>query len=158
MREVWSDPAAAAARGARAQARRRGRPSARRRLARSLARGSSRIAHRSPLIGGTAGVLPGCDLEQRLAFDLSGLDGRGGPRGAARRALFRALSPYTASERKLDEALAAAIRRLQLELASDRSARSRDVARAARTDARIAALEEAVAELLRRGEEADGGA
>ncbi len=156
MREVYEHRDAAAARGARARADIAAKlnPQAVGAIARSRL---LRIAQRRPA-GAPDGALPGLELEQRLAFDLSGGRDRGGPKGAARRTLFRVLSPYTASERKLDEALAGSIRRLQLELASDRAAHARDVARAARTDARIAALEEAVAELARLREERGGGA
>ena len=158
MREVWSDPEAARARGARARAEVAVALSheavgsiARTRLARIAQRRAVVVAHE-------AGLLPEVELEHRLAFDLRGGDARPGPRTAARRALFRLLSPYTSSERKLDEALATAIRRLHLEVAGDRSAHARDVARAARTDARIAALEETVAELARRNEQGGGSA
>jgi glycosyltransferase involved in cell wall biosynthesis len=157
MREVWSDPAAAAARGARARADVEAALSPQAVGAIARARLMRIGQRRSLMVPPATGPAPGADLEQRLAFDLSG-SGRGGPRGAMRRALFRALSPYTASERKLDEALARSVRRLQLDVASDRSAHARDVARTARTDARIAALEDAVAELARRRGGRDGGA
>jgi glycosyltransferase involved in cell wall biosynthesis len=157
MREVYEHADAAAARGARARADIESKLSPR--AVGAIARSRLlRIAQRRRAADAPDGALPGLELEQRLGFDLSGGGDRRGPKGAARRALFRVLSPYTASERKLDEALASSIRRLQLELASDRSAHARDIARAARTDARIAALEDAVAELARLREERDGGA
>ena len=59
---------------------------------------------------------------------------------------------------RLDGAVGATADFEDLKLASDRSAHARDVARAARTAARIAALEEAVAELARLREEGRGGA
>jgi glycosyltransferase involved in cell wall biosynthesis len=158
MREVWSDPEAARGRGDRAKADIAAAlsPEAVGAIARARL---VRIGQRRPVVAAPApGPAPGGELAHRLAFDLSGVsDGSRGPRRMARRALFRALSPYTTSERKLDEALATTVRRLYLELSSDRAARGRDFARAARTEARITALEESLTELLRLQEERGAG-
>jgi len=86
-------------------------------------------------------VAPGLDdLQHRLAFDLTGATGRGGARGAARRALLRMLRPYTSAERALDTATADALRRLWVELEAERSARARDRARLERLERRLARL------------------
>jgi 2-polyprenyl-3-methyl-5-hydroxy-6-metoxy-1,4-benzoquinol methylase len=96
----------------------------------------------------TAAPLPGGDVDHRLEFDLGG-GNRGGPKGAARRALFRALRPYTASERELDRALATALRRLALELHGDRAANARE-------QARVTELGRMVEALARRSEDLGG--
>ena len=79
------------------------------------------------------------ELPERLQFDLGGRAG-GGPRGLARRAVFRALRPYTTSERRLDEAIVASLRRLQLELTAERAARERDRLRLVRLEQHLAEL------------------
>ena len=132
LREVYGDRAASAARGARAASDIAAwlSPEAVGAIARKrLVRIGRRRTGAPPAAAGAP--LPGGDFEHRLWFDLSG-GGRGGAKGAARRALFRALRPYTASERELDLALAAALRRLALELHSDRAAGSREQARVQR--------------------------
>ncbi len=126
MREVHGEPSAAAARGARAAADIAAwlSPEAVGAIARNrLVRIGRRRKGAPP--AATSTPAPGGELEHRLEFDLDGGD-RSGPKGAARRALFRALRPYTASERELDRALAAAIRRLALELHTDRTGRARE--------------------------------
>ena len=98
---------------------------ARRRSARSRASGSCGSAARrraAPPAPAAASRCPAASFEHRLEFDLGGGDAR--RRRAALRgaALFRALRPYTASERELDRALAERVRRLALELEAERAA------------------------------------
>jgi SAM-dependent methyltransferase len=129
LREVYGDQEAAAARGARAADDIAAwlSPEAVGAVARDrLVRIGRRRKVAPPAT--TAVAAPSGDFEHRLEFDLGGGD-RGGPKGMARRALFRALRPYTSSERALDVALAGAIRRLGLELQTDRAARARELAR-----------------------------
>ena len=90
MREVWSDPGAAAARGARAREDVAISLSAQAVGAIARARLARIDRRRTRIAPAAAGPVPGREVEQRLAFDLSG-SGRGGLRGTARRALFRAL-------------------------------------------------------------------
>ena len=90
MREVYGDREAAAARGARAAADIAAwlTPEAVGAIARKrLVRIGRRRRGAPP--AAAAAPLPGADFEHRLEFDLGGGD-RGGPKGAARRALFRA--------------------------------------------------------------------
>ena len=72
----------------------------------------------------------GGEFEHRLGFDLGGGD-RGGPKGVARRALFRALRPYTTSERALDARSPRRSGGSALELHAERAARAREQARLA---------------------------
>ena len=135
MREVYGDQAAAAERGARAAADVAVQLSPE--AVGEIARGRlARIARRRRAAPSAAGPAPSPagEFEHRLEFDLGGGQ-RSGPKGIARRAVFRALSPYTTSERALDRALAAAIRRLGLELQTERTARARDQARLSTTSA-----------------------
>jgi glycosyltransferase involved in cell wall biosynthesis len=139
LRSVWEDRDEAAGRGARAAADVAAALSpeavgaiARARLGRIVARRS-----REPASNGLPWPLE--EVEARVGFDLSGV--AGGHRGARRllrRAMFRLIHPYAASERKLDEALVTSLRRLSIELASERAARERDRHRLARLERRLA--------------------
>jgi glycosyltransferase involved in cell wall biosynthesis len=138
MREVFTDQAGARARGERARrdvlaalsteaigAR------ARDRLMRIAALRSKRPQQAAPW--------PHPDLPGRLGFDLSGGEGNGA-RGALRRGVFRALKPYTTSERALDETFAEGLRRLSLELDAERAAWQRERRRSALRDAQLEEL------------------
>ena len=139
LREVYGDREARRALAARAPPPTSPPGSRPRRSARSRATGSCGSAAAAP--GGAARAGRGCraragDFEHRLEFDLGGGD-RGGPKGAGPARAVPRHAPYTASERALDRALAAAIRRLALELHADRAPRSAR-AGAARASARSA--------------------
>jgi glycosyltransferase involved in cell wall biosynthesis/2-polyprenyl-3-methyl-5-hydroxy-6-metoxy-1,4-benzoquinol methylase len=93
------------------------------------------------------GVHP--DLVHRLGFDLSGGAGSGA-RGAARRAIFRAMRPYTSAERSLDQVLAESVQRLALEVQGGRAALEREHRAAALRERRLAELELRVEALSRQ--------
>jgi hypothetical protein len=143
MREVWTDREGAARRGARAAedvAAKLSLPAvgaiARARLERIAGR-------RHGTSSGGSAPYPLSEVPGRLAFDLDGA--AGGARGFARRAAMRLVRPYAVRERKLDEAVAASLYRLYLDLEAERAARRRD-------NRRIAQLEKRLAELMdRRG-------
>ena len=151
LREVHADREGAAARGARAASDIAALLSpdavghiARERLVRIASRRTG-----SPIDHG--GLLADPDLAARLHFDLDGRQGsRGGARGALRRGLFRAIKPYTASERALDLALAESVRRMAVQLDAERAAAARERRRSAQRDARVAELEARLDEVLRR--------
>jgi glycosyltransferase involved in cell wall biosynthesis len=82
------------------------------------------------------------DLSELVSFDLEHGVGRRGARGALRRALLRALRPYTKSERHLDEALVGSIDRLWYELLSERGIRDRELRHIRDLEMRLRALEE----------------
>ncbi|MDA0182392.1 methyltransferase domain-containing protein [Solirubrobacter phytolaccae] len=138
MREVFDDQDAARARGDRA----------RRDVLASLntkaigERARARLLRVSALRAGRAQPderWPHPDLPGRLGFDLSG-GAAGGARGLVRRGVFRALKPYTTSERALDETLVESIRRLSLELDAERAAWARERRMSAQRDARLEEL------------------
>jgi SAM-dependent methyltransferase len=152
MREVYDHQDAAAARAARAAADVAEwlSPEAVGAIARDRL---ARIGRRRRVVPSAAQPpAAGGEFEHRLEFDLEGGD-RSGPKGVARRTLFRALRPYTASERALDRAIAAAIRQLGLELHADRAARARELARLAH---QLAELGEHTARLTSNQEEIRG--
>jgi hypothetical protein len=137
LREVYDDRDGAAARGARAalDIEAQLNPAAvgaiaRRRLERITVSGR-----------GSSSTLPWPidELEQRVRFPLHG-NGGAGLRGKAQRAVMRAIRPYTARERELDEALAVSVRRIALDLEHAQSARERDRARIARLEQELRAL------------------
>ena len=132
LREVVGDHDGAAARGARAAADIAEwlNPEAVGEIARKRLVRIGRRRKGAPPAPAAAPV-PAGDFDHRLEFDLTGGE-RGGPKGVARRALFRTLRPYTASERELDLALAASVRRLALELHTERAARAREQAQVRR--------------------------
>jgi glycosyltransferase involved in cell wall biosynthesis len=140
MREVWAD---------REGARRRGAHAAHD-IAAVLspkavgAVASRRLERIARTLRGRTGTQPASSLdvlEGPLGFDLVGAGGAGGVRGAARRAVLRAIRPYTTAERRLDEAVAARLRGLQIELEAERAARTRDRHRIARLERRLAELD-----------------
>jgi len=141
MREVWEDREGARRRGARARADVEATLSARAVGAVARAR-LERIAARRGRATDGAAPWPLAQLEHRLRFDLSGRAGPAGLRGAARRAMMRALRPYATAERGVDEAMAASLRRLHVELEAERAARERERLRLARLERRLAALAE----------------
>jgi glycosyltransferase involved in cell wall biosynthesis len=139
MREVWEDPEGARARGARAAADVAANLSvqavgaiARARLERIAVRQSGRTA---------SGRLPYPldEVVRRLHFDV-GAGEADGARGKAKAAVMRALRPYALAQRHLDEAVAASLQRLHVELEAERAARTRDRDRIARLERRLAEL------------------
>jgi len=138
LREVWNDRDGAAQRGARARADIEAQLSAE--AVGSIARARlQRIARNAFGRHGAATSAPPWpigELDERVHFDLAG-GGTGGARGLARRAALRAIRPYTVQERKLDETMTVAMRRLAIELAEVRAARERDRDRIARLERRL---------------------
>jgi SAM-dependent methyltransferase/glycosyltransferase involved in cell wall biosynthesis len=137
MREVWTDREGAQRRGERAAADIAATlsPEAIGRVARErLVRIAARRAG-APSAGNDG--WPHLELPARLGFDLTGASNTGGARALARRGLFRALKPYTTSERALDEVLAEAVRRLSVGLESERAAGARERRRNALRDERV---------------------
>jgi glycosyltransferase involved in cell wall biosynthesis len=146
MRLVWTDPAEAAARGARARhdvAATLSPEAVGAIAAARLARITRRRA-RSPEAAPVA-PWPPDPLDRQLASGPEAQRNRAqGARGLARRGVLRAMRPYTAFQRQLDETLVATLHRLELGLAAERAARERD-------RLRIRSIEQRLAE-LRRGE------
>jgi glycosyltransferase involved in cell wall biosynthesis len=140
MRAVVDDPGEAARRGARARGDIEAAlsPAAVGSIARARLDRIVRAPDRFPDVGGADAL---DEVEHRLAFDLAGGAGAAGMRGTARRAVLRALKPYTSAERALDRATATAVRRLWVELEAERAGRARDRARVAQLERRLAALE-----------------
>lgn len=134
MREVFTDQAAARARGERARRDVLAALSTEAIGARARMRLERITALQAKQPQQSAGPLP--DLQGRLGFDLSGGAAKGA-RGALRRGVFRALKPYTTAERALDETLVESVRRLSLELAAERAAGQRERHRSARRDAAL---------------------
>jgi glycosyltransferase involved in cell wall biosynthesis len=138
MREVWEDRDGARRRGARAA------DDVAQTLSAEAVGGIAR--HRLERIAAAWGdrapapPWPLDQLDDRIAFDLAGRSGHGGLRGFARRGVLRMMRPYTSAERRLDEAMVGALRRLQIELEAERAARARDRDRLARLERRMAEL------------------
>jgi SAM-dependent methyltransferase/glycosyltransferase involved in cell wall biosynthesis len=159
MREVFGDQAAARARGERARADVAAALSTEAvgRLARERLTRIAALRDRRPL---EPAASPHDALPARLRFDLSGTSGAGGARGLVRRGVFRALRPYANSERELDEAIVESLRRVDVELQSERAAWQRERRRSAARDARLEAVETRLASLAKdvggiAGEELD---
>ncbi len=155
MRRVWQRPEEAQAKAERARLDidRRYAPEVVGRLARARL---ERLADRST---GASRRLSGSDLaslsELRLAAveDELALDPErgaepvpGGLRGMFRRLVLRLMLPFTTHERKLDRALAVALRGLEAELARERALRVEDRARIDRLAERLRELEDSKTE------------
>lgn len=98
--------------------------------------GPKRVLSAEPGAGATSSGLE--EVESRLAFDLA----RGGPTvhgalgEAAKRAVLRAMKPYTVPQRRLDEAMVTALGELRGEVEEERAARRRDAERLGRLERR----------------------
>lgn len=149
MREVWSDREGARRVGERAAADIRAAlsPEAVGRLARARLEKVRARRRGRPHTPTASSVHP--ELAHRLGFDLSGGAGSGA-RGAARRAIFRAMRPYTSAERQLDQVLAESVHRLALEVQGGRAALERERRAAALRERRLADLELRLEALERR--------
>lgn len=140
MREVWSDQEAAAARGERA--RRDVETTLSHQAVGALARARlERIAANRDRTQQTEALpWPLGEVERRLADAVPTTGPARGARSAARQVALRAIAPYIASERRLDEAVAGSLRRLHLELEAERAARVRDRLRIERLERRVRQL------------------
>ena len=139
LREIWADRDAAAQRGAQARKDIEANLSAEAvgAIARARLQRIARNVLLRPAVADETTPWPIGELEHRLEFDLGSGAGSTGPRGVARRAMLRAIRPYTVQERQLDRAMTVAMRRLAMELAEVRAARERDRARIARLERRL---------------------
>lgn len=139
LREVWTDQDGAARRGAQARSDVEAKLSAEAvgAIARARLQRIARNALRQPTPAGDVPPWPFSELDRRLGFDLERGAGTTGPRGIARRAVLRAIRPYTVQERQLDRTMTATMRRLAMELAEVQAARERDRDRIARLERRL---------------------
>ena len=151
MRRVWQRPEEARAKAERARLdiHRRYAPEVVGGLARvRLERLAERLTGASPRPSGSDMTALS---ELRLAAVEDGLEvdpERGAPpkprglRGVLRRVVLRLMLPFTIHQRKLDRAMAGALRGLQAELARERALRAEDRARLDRVAQRLRGLEE----------------